>query len=95
MVGYAEGQKAYQLWVPTQRKIILAESVYFDEDSLLHDRTDDSLPLMDLFTDKRPSTPNEDTHPPDPPSTGNKDTVVDIPSPIPSSPITPSNPPPF
>ncbi len=95
MVGYAEGQKAYQLWVPTQWKIILAESVYFDEDSLLHDRTDDSLPLMDLFTDKRPSTPNKDTHPPDPPSTGNKDTVVDIPSPIPSSPITPSNPPLF
>src|SRR5258708_3958315 len=50
---------------------------------------------MNLFTDKSPSTPNEDTLPPDPPSTGNKDTVVDIPSPIPSSPITPSNPPLF
>ena len=99
MLGYAEGQKAYWLWVPVQWKIILAESVYFDEDSSLQDHTDDSLPLVDLFTNKRPPMPNQDTHTqdshPDPPPTGDTDTVVDISSPIPSSPITPSNLPPL
>ncbi len=99
MLRYTEGQKAYRLWVPAQQKIILAESIYFDEDSLLQDCTDDSLPLTDLFTDKRPPMPNQDTcaqdsHP-DPPPTGDKDTVINISSPIPSSPITPSNPPPL
>src|SRR5258708_40331563 len=62
MLGYAEGQKAYWLWVPVQWKIILAKRVYFDEDSSLQDHTDDSLPLVDLFTDKRPPMPNQDTH---------------------------------
>src|SRR5260221_8718473 len=99
MLGYVEGQKAYWLWVPVQWKIILAESVYFDEDSSLQDRTDDSLPLVDFFTDKRPPMPNQDTHTqdshPDPPPTGDTDTVIDISSPIPSSPITPSNLPPL
>src|SRR5258708_14931945 len=99
MLGYVEGQKAYRLWVPVQWKIILAESVYFDEDSSLQDHTDDSLPLVDLFTNKRPPMPNQDTHTqdshPDPPPTGDTDTVVDISSPIPSSPITPSNLPPL
>ena len=59
MLGYAEGQKAYRLWVPEKQKIILAESVYFDEDSSFHDRMDDSLPLVDL--DKEPIVPRQET----------------------------------
>ena len=59
MLGYAEGQKAYRLWVPEKWKIILAESIYFDEDSSFHDRMDDSLPLVDL--DKEPIVPRQET----------------------------------
>src|SRR5260370_39052770 len=66
MLGYAEGQKAYQLWVPEKQKIIHAESVYFDEDSSFHDRTDDSLPLVDL-QDKEPMPPKQEPSPIDSP----------------------------
>src|SRR5260370_35371200 len=88
MVGYAEGQKVYRLWVPAQRKMIVAESVYFDEDSTLHDHTDNSLPLLDLLENK--TTEQEIPHP-DPTSIGDLNTDIDMESsrsesPLPSSP---------
>ncbi len=91
MVGYAEGQKAYRLWVPAQRKMIVAESVYFDEDSTLHDHTDNSLPLLDLLENK--TTEQEIPHP-DPTSIGDLNMDIDMEpsrseSPLPSSPIIP------
>ena len=61
MLGYAEGQKAYQLWDPTKQRIIIAESVYFNEDSSFNEITDDSLPFADPFINKDTTIPKQET----------------------------------
>src|SRR5258708_20949105 len=61
MLGYAEGQKAYWLWVPTKWKIIHAKSIYFDEDTSFQGCTYDSLPFVDLFTNQPPTTSKPET----------------------------------
>src|SRR5260221_1690072 len=66
MLGYAEGQKAYHLWVPAQRKIIIAESVYFNEDTFLHDQPDNTLPLTELNTEGHSVNHKEEVAPTQP-----------------------------
>ncbi len=66
MLGYAEGQKAYHLWVPAQRKIIIAESVYFNEDTFLHDQPDNTLPLTELNTEGHSLNHKEEVTPTQP-----------------------------
>src|SRR5258708_17301550 len=65
MLRYAEGQKAYHLWVPTQRKIIIAESVYFN-DTFLHDQPDNALPLTELNTEGHSLNHKEEVTPTQP-----------------------------
>ncbi len=68
------------LWVPTKWKIIHAESIYFDENTSFQDHADDSLPLVDLFTNKEPTIPEQETSQvntsPNSAQTGDVDTAV-------------------
>ena len=102
MLRYAEGQKAYHLWVPTQRKIIIAESVYFNEDTFLHDQPDNALPLTELNTEGHSLNHKEEVTPTQPqpnmgPAVGTDMTNLQSPStpelPAPSPPNSPEIPP--
>ena len=102
MLRYAEGQKAYCLWVPAQRKIIVAESVYFNEDTFLHDQPDNALPLTELNTEGHSLNHKEEVTPTQPqpnmgPAVGTDMTNLQSPStpelPAPSPPNSPEIPP--
>ena len=42
-MGYGDGVKGFQVWSPSERKVILSRDVIFDELSMLHSKCNEDL----------------------------------------------------